>query len=179
MANQKLSSRYANALMQLAAEANLLDKVFENMQLLRNSIADSKDLALLLKSPIVKGKDKIAVLDKAFQSKIEELSTKFLHLLVNKGRESYLSEICEAFINAYNAQHKIAKVTLTTAIPATEKIIAEVTTLLTQSGKYNKVAITQKVDESIIGGFILKMDDQLLDNSIQHKLRVIKKELQH
>lgn len=178
MANQRLSSRYANSILQMAKEGNVLTDVFADMQLIKETTAGSQDLQLMLKSPIVSAKNKTEVLTKIFGGNVKDLTTKFLNLLISKGRESYLLEICNEFIVAYNSIHKIADVTLVTAVPATAKIVEEVTNLLTKSGSYSKVSIKQEVDPSIIGGFVLKMDDQLLDNSIQRKLQVIKKELQ-
>lgn len=178
MANQRLSSRYANSILQIAKDSNVLDKVFADMQMMQTSIQDSAELQMLLKSPIIKGEDKAKALTAIFSGKVEKATSDFLNLLVVKGRESFLAEICTSFIEEYNNLHKIADVTLVTAIPATETIMKEVTALLTKSGNYSKVSIRQEVDASIIGGFILKMDGQLLDNSVQRKLNVVKKQLQ-
>ena len=177
MANQRLSSRYANSLLQLAKEANSLNDIFADVKLIDKTISESKDLASMLNSPIISSKIKSNVLSKVFGGNVKELTSNFLKLLVSKGREDYLQEICKSFIEEYNKMNKIADVTLVTAIPATDKIVKEVTDFLTKSGKYSKVSIKQKIDKSIIGGFVLKMGDQLLDNSIQRKLQVIRKEL--
>tara|TARA_B110000037_G_C17099506_1_gene497421 strand:- start:1847 stop:2386 length:540 start_codon:yes stop_codon:yes gene_type:complete len=178
MANHRLSSRYANSVLQLAKEGNVLTDIFSDMQLIKDTITDSKDLHAMLNSPIVSAKDKIIVLTKVFGGNVKDLTTKFLNLLISKNREGHLLEITNEFIVEYNKIHKIADIILVTAIPATAKIVQEVTNLLTKSGSYSKVSIKQEVDPKIIGGFVLKMDDQLLDNSIQRKLQVIKKELQ-
>ena len=178
MANQRLSSRYAISILQIATVNNILDKVFADMQMILASIQGSAELQMLLKSPIIKSDDKTKALTAIFSGKIEKATLDFLNLLVSKGRESFLAEICSSFISEYNHAHKIAAVTLVTAIPATDDIMKEVTNLLTKSGNYSKVSIHQEVDASIIGGFILKMEDQLLDNSIQRKLRDVKKQLQ-
>ena len=155
MANQRLSARYANSILQLATEGNILKDIFSDMQLIDESITGSKDLQLMLNSPIINAEDKSSVLSKVFGGKVKDLTSKFLNLLVSKGREKFLQEICNTFIASYNAMHKIADVTLVTAIPATDKIVKEVTSLLTKAGTYNEVSIKQEVDSSIIGGFIL------------------------
>lgn len=178
MSNQRLSSRYASSLFQLATESKKLEETLADMNFIAASISGSTDLKSMLKSPIIKGADKSSVLNKIFSGKIQELTNKFLGLLVSKGRESYLAEICTAFIEEYNKVNKIADITLITAIEATDKIVEEVTSLLTKSGNFSNVVIKKEVDPSIIGGFILKMDDQLLDNSVQRKLQIVKKELQ-
>ncbi|MGB0884955.1 MAG: ATP synthase F1 subunit delta [Chitinophagales bacterium] len=178
MSNQRLSSRYASSIFQLASESNKIEEVLTDIKLIAASISGSNDLKSLLKSPIIKADDKNSILNKIFSGKVNELTSKFLSLLISKGRESYLAEICVSFIEEYNATNKIADITLITAIEATDKIVAEVTSLLTKSGNFSNVVIKKEVDPSIIGGFILKMDDQLLDNSVQRKLQIVKKELQ-
>ena len=177
MANQRLSSRYANSLLTLAQEAGSLNDIFADIQNIEATISESKDLASMLNSPIISATIKTNVLSKVFGGSVKELTTKFLNLLVSKGRESYLQEICKSFIAEYNSINKIADVTLVTAIPATDKIVKELTDFLTKSENYSKVSITQEVDPTIIGGFVLRIGDKLLDNSIQRKLQVIRKEL--
>ncbi len=176
MANQRLSSRYANSILQLAQESNILSDIFTDMQFIKSTIDGSKELNSMLNSPIVSAEIKTNVLTKIFGENVKELTSKFMNLLVSKSREGFLLEICDTFIAEYNKINKIADVTLVTAIPATETMMKEVTDFLTKSGKYSKVSISQEVDPKIIGGFILKMDDQLLDNSIQRKLQKVRKE---
>ena len=178
MANLKLTSRYANSLMQIAKEKNSVEAIFTDMVMIADTIKGSKEFEVFLKSPIVSAENKKSIMTKIFQSKVNNDTLGFLNLLVEKGREPFLNEVCSAFIATYNNMHKIADITLITAVTATENMVNEVTQLLKQSGNYSKVAIKQEVDENLIGGFILKMDDQLLDNSIQRKLKNIKKELQ-
>lgn len=177
MANQRLSSRYANSLLQLAQESNSLNDIFSDVKLINDSIVGSEELSSMLNSPIINSTIKNTILEKIFGGKVKTLTSKFLKLLLSKGREAYLQEITTTFIKEYNRINKIANVTLVTAIPATDKIVKEVTSFLTKSEKYSKVSITQEVDSKILGGFILKMGDQLLDNSISRKLQVIRKEL--
>lgn len=176
MANQRLSSRYANSILQLAQENNSLSDIFSDMLLIESTIEESKELHSMLNSPIINAEIKSNVLTKVFGGNIKELTSNFVNLLVTKGRESFLKEIATTFIAEYNKMNKVADVTLVTAIKATDAIVKEVTDFLTKSSKYSKVSIKQEVDPKIIGGFILKMDDQILDNSIQRKLQKIRKE---
>ena len=95
MANQRLSSRYANSILQIAQESKSLDKVFGDMEMISESISGSTDLQSMLKSPIISPENKASVLDKIFSSKVEKSTAGFLKLLVTKGRESHLQEICK------------------------------------------------------------------------------------
>ena len=90
--------RYARSLMQLAIEQNQLVAVQEDMRLVANTCAGSRDLVLLLKSPVVKGDKKDKILDRVFAGKIGTMTSAFMGILVRKGREAMLPEIAEAFI---------------------------------------------------------------------------------
>jgi F-type H+-transporting ATPase subunit delta len=96
--------------------------------------------------------------------------------LVKKGRENDLHEIANTFIEQYNAMKGIHQVTLTTAV----EISAEMKNSIEQKVKSDKqfagIALTTKTDESLIGGFVLEFNNNLLDASILRELKDIKKQ---
>jgi len=132
----------------------------------------------LLKSPIVKTDKKLNVLKAIFDGKIDELTMAFITLVTKKGRESVLTEIGEAFIDKYNAHSKISKVIITTAQKMGDAEFAKIKAKLAESDITEaNLDIETKVDESIIGGFVLEIGDKLYDASIAHKLEELKKQL--
>ena len=83
-----------------------------------------------------------------------------------------------SFMGLYNKANHIVKATLTTAIPVDKKTVEEVRTLLLTNKLTKSVEILTKVDPTIVGGFVLKYGDMLLDNSVERKLQLIKKQIQ-
>ncbi|MFV1951336.1 MAG: FoF1 ATP synthase subunit delta [Nitrospinota bacterium] len=65
---------------------------------------------------------------------------------------------------------------VTSAIPLTSDIIARLEKSLTQSTG-DEVEIKSEVDESIVGGLIIRIGDKIVDASLQKQLRMIRKEM--
>lgn len=174
----RLAGRYARSILTLAKEKNLLKEVSDDMHLLDESISNSKDLQLMLKSPVITPDKKESILMSIFGGKISEITTKFISLLSSKGREKQLAEVVSSFIEQYNKMNHIVSATLTTAQEADQTTIDKVTKLLLGIAGNESVELKTIIDPSIIGGFVLKYGDTLLDASVERKLQLIKKEIQ-
>jgi F-type H+-transporting ATPase subunit delta len=179
MKGRRAAVRYAKALQQLSQEKNLLDAVVSDMKLVQGTIKGSKDLALMLQSPLVKTQQKREVLRAIFQSKVNEVSFNFINQVTSQGRERILSMICEEFINLYNQLKNIAKVSVSTSVPLTADLKTELLALLKSSYHFSEVELEEKVDSTLIGGLVLRIGDKQLDASIRRKLNDIKQELIH
>ena len=178
MLSPRLAHRYAKSLLDLAQERKELPQVIKDMQLLQETIDGSKDLRVMLKSPVIPADKKEKVMHAIFSSRLSEITFKFINLLVVKGREKLLDEVVDSFISLYNKANFIVEAKLITAVPVDQKTVDEVTQLLLTNKETKKVSLTNEVDPSIIGGFVLKFDDLLLDNSVERKLHLIKKQIQ-
>ncbi|MCS6819048.1 MAG: ATP synthase F1 subunit delta, partial [Chitinophagales bacterium] len=116
MGAYRIAQRYAKSLLQLAQERKALETVYSEMVGICALTSASRELKLLLKSPIITADRKINVLSKIFDGKVSELTYRFLELLVKKGREAYIPEISAAFIEQYKALNKITTVKITSAV---------------------------------------------------------------
>ncbi|MBL4707876.1 MAG: ATP synthase F1 subunit delta [Flavobacteriales bacterium] len=177
MKGVRAAARYARAFQQLAQEKSLLDTVIVDVKLIHNTINGSKDLALMLKSPLIKADQKSKALTSIFEKKIHELTLQFVNLIVSHKRETILTAICEEFINTYNSINNIARVTVTTSTALTDALRTELVTKIKADYSLSSVELTEKVDESLIGGMILRIGDKQLDASIRRQLNDIKQEL--
>jgi F-type H+-transporting ATPase subunit delta len=94
-------------------------------------------------------------------------------IISKKNREQYLPEIAKEFHRQYNALKGIAEASITTVVPLSDELRKEVNTLVKKvTGK--EVELTEKVDANIIGGFILKIGDKQIDDSVSSKLNELK-----
>ena len=178
MQNPRLATRYAKSLLDLAVEKNSLEATLKDMQVLNSICKQSHDFALMLKSPIISGDKKLSVMSMVLKSySISDLTNAFINLLVTKGRELNLPEIAEAFVTQYNALKNIRTVTLTTAAPMTESIKSTLVTKIAGYMPNDTVNLKTEVDESLIGGFVLEVEDKLYDASVKKSLNDIKTKL--
>ncbi len=176
MSINKIASRYAKSLLDLAKEQNKVDAVLEDVKMFKQA-TENRDLYLLLKSPIVKTDKKLTILKEIFGGKMDELTMAFVNIITKKGREAYLPEINDEFINQHRILNKISKVIITTAEKLSDADLAGITSKLNASTETQEnLEIETKVDPSIIGGFVIEIGDKLYNASVLHKLEQLKKQ---
>ncbi|MFN5421826.1 MAG: ATP synthase F1 subunit delta [bacterium] len=176
MLQNKVASRYAKALFQLAVETSKVEEVRNDLMLVRD--INHKELSSLLVSPVVAGEKKVSIFDAIFSKHIQSLTASFFKLIFSKGRSIAIYSIIDAFEEMYRAHKGIKLVELTTAIPASEAVKDNVRKILSQNkmllGK--TIEFKEKTDASIIGGLVVQVDDKLFDASIKHDLQFIKRQ---
>jgi F-type H+-transporting ATPase subunit delta len=165
MKQSRVTIRYAKALFQLVIEQDTLEQSYRDMVLLHAVCAESKELSLLLKSPIVKTDKKLKILEDIFGSKIGKVTMSFINIITTKKRERLLALIASSFITLYKAHNKIETATVITADSLDEVLKSEVINFIKKHGEDN-VELTEKVDSTIIGGAIIRMGDKQLDASV-------------
>ncbi|KYG78102.1 ATP synthase F1 subunit delta [Roseivirga spongicola] len=175
MSEYRIASRYAKSLLDLAVEKKVLEEVNKDMQLLTGIAEESRDLVLMLKSPIISHDKKLSVLDKVFKGKVNDMTMSFFTILTKKHREAYLIPVAEEFHHQYNVFKGIEEATITTTFPLNDALRKEFINLVERISS-KKVELTEKIDESLIGGFILKIGDRQIDDSINSKLKALRLE---
>jgi F-type H+-transporting ATPase subunit delta len=176
MPNPRLAARYAKSIIDLALESNQLTAVYADMRYLHELTKVSKEFTGLLRSPIIKGDKKGAAIKAVVSGNVSELTSAFINLLINKGREGDLPEIVSAFVDQYNKMNGITRVSLTTAVPVDEGVRNAITERLQKDANLQSVQLETSVDESLIGGFKLEFNNNLVDASVRHDLNFIRKQ---
>jgi len=173
MSQQTVAYRYAKSLLDLAKEKNVEDKVYEDMKLFNQVCDDNHQFYLLLKSPIVSHFDKLTILQKIFTGKVDAASMSIFEIITKKNREEMLPYIAEDYLRQYEIFKGIQKAYITTVSPLTtsqkadfQKIVADAT------GK--TIEIIEKIDETLIGGYVLQVNDRQIDTSVKTKLNELK-----
>src|SRR6185295_12532193 len=169
-----MAGRYANALFELALEANAIDQVSADLATFDAMVADSTDLARLVKSPVFTAEQQAsaigAIVDKAG---IGGLAAKFLKLVASNRRLFAVGDMARAY-KALVAKHKGE---VTAQVTAAEKLndarLGEIKAAL-KSVTGKDVQMDVQVDPAIIGGLIVKVGSRMVDSSLRTKLNAIK-----
>jgi F-type H+-transporting ATPase subunit delta len=141
--------------------------------LIKNTLDQSAELRLFLKSPIVKKEQKKSALEKIFEKRIGELSANLLKLLSDKSREALLEDITLHFVDLYNEHSGIIEVEVTSATELGDAQLASlIKKLETVTGK--KILANRSVDTTLIGGLTVRIDDTVIDGSVKFKLNELK-----
>jgi F-type H+-transporting ATPase subunit delta len=177
MPNPRLASRYAKSLMDIAVEQNSVAAVLNDLKLLDATCRQSRDFAVMLRSPVVKADKKLAVFNAIFGGQVNNLTMMFVTLMTQKGREEYLQEIVQAFIAQYNEMNHIKVVKLTTASPVNDKVKDAILGKVARALEGNTIDLRTEVKPELIGGFVLEVEDKLFDASVRRDLNDIRTSL--
>ena len=175
MNDSKISVRYSRALFQSALEKKILDKVNQDMIFI-SEICKIPETKEFLNSPIIPPSKKSAIFHKMLGNNVEKITLSLIDLAVKNGRESFIPAIARVFMSETMKHAGITESVITTAIKVDTKVKKQIIDLITEVFK-TKVNLEEKIDTEIIGGFILRIDDNYIDASIKSKLRKIRKEL--
>lgn len=178
MPNPRLASRYAKALLDLAVEQNAVDTTLQDIQMLDAICKQSSDFANMLRSPIIKADKKQDIINAVIGSKLQPITQGFLKLMISKGRESNMPEIASAFINQYKGMKNIKTVKLTSATPLSDVVKQTIINKIATPMHNGQIEVTEVINPDIIGGFILQMDDKLVDASVRRDLNDVKAQFQ-
>lgn len=178
MSGSRAAVRYAKAALSLALDQKNEVEVNNDMILIASTIKESKDLQLLLSSPVLKSDIKKAALKEVFSSKISKLSMDIINLLIDNKRLAILNDVVLKYNILFDDLKGIEVAKVTSAVALTDalnkKVLAKVKEI---TGK--EATIENTINPDIIGGFILRIGDVQYDASIANKLQVLKRQLEH
>ncbi|MTI20146.1 ATP synthase F1 subunit delta [Fulvivirga sp. RKSG066] len=173
MSEYRVASRYAKSLLELADEKGVLEPVLEDMQQFSKLCAESREFVLMLKNPIIKHDKKNMILKKVFEGNAHELTLAIFDIITKKNRESILPGIAREFQNQYKVQQGIEEAKVTTAVPLSPELKKSLEEVVLKISSKKKVELVESVDKELIGGFILKVGDRQIDDSLKSKLKAL------
>lgn len=176
MSSYRVASRYAKSVFNLALETKLVDKVYDDMLLVEQVCNENRPLILLLKNPIVRYDIKLKVLTKIFEKHVSELTIKFFNLICRKNRSDILPETSKVFVELYHNYKGIIRANVSSAVKLSAQIHKDFEAIVSKAtGK--SVELDTKVDEALIGGYVLQVGDNMIDNSLKNKINKLRREL--
>lgn len=175
MKGTKAAPRYAKSLMDLAIEQNSLDRAYADMKMVDDICDKNREMRAVLKSPVIKGDKKIAIIESVFEGRLSPIVSGFIKIITQHRREYMLHEISDSFVKQYNYYKNISVAEITTAVKLSDETRKRLAESLRKS-EGREVQIREKVDPSLIGGLIVRIGDRQYDGSISRKLHDLKKE---
>ncbi len=172
----KAARRYAIALLEIAQDQKAVEDTLKDILFIKNTIDDSRELMLFLKSPVIKPHDKQKALTTIFSEHVGELLNKFLVLIAEKERSGILQSIASSFVDEYNKYAGIIEVEVRTAKALTDAQVNELKSVL-EKNTAKKVNLDLKEQADLKGGLFVKIADTVIDGSIKHKLEQLENTL--
>ncbi len=172
-----IPNRYAKALYKFALEQNDADGVYAETAALVKSYMSEPELAKAVENPFLPVADRTKVLLAASGAVAGKSLDKFFKLVFNHGRESMLLQMALSYGKFYRSANGISQVEITTATKFPESDLEKIRKYVQSCLGGRKLEYDETVDNSLIGGFTVKVDSLLLDASISNELRNLRLKL--
>lgn len=176
MDQSKINVRYAKAFFSLAKEKGLTEELQRDALLISSVCSSISDFMVLIDSPVISTSGKVKAFKSIFEGKVNPYSLKFLVLIAENNREKFIPGIFRDLEDMYRKSQGIKTAILTTAKPMDEALVEQIRKSLERE-LGGKVELSQMIDKELIGGFVLRVDDNQYDASISAQLKKIKDKL--
>ena len=172
-----VSKVYGDALFEEAMEKNVLSQWYEEIGALRTIFLENPDLAQFLNHPQIIKEEKKTVVEAIFSGKLSDGLLGFLVTVIEKGRQNDMIPICDYFTDRVKAYKKIGVVKVTSALPLSEDQKKRVEERLLETTGFVSLETEYAVDESLLGGLVIRIGDRVVDSSIKTRLAEIRRDL--
>lgn len=172
-----VGTTYGEALFELAVEEGREDEFLDEIVQLKKLLYENPDFGKLMNHPKILKEDKLKVLEEVFGGRISKELLGFLYLIVSKDRYGDIDSILNYFIEEVKRIKGIGIAYVTTAIDLSEVKKKEVEEKLLETTSFKKMEMHYQVDESLIGGMVIRIGDRVVDSSVKNKLFELQREL--
>lgn len=173
MSQSIIAYRYAKALIDLANEQGVVNEVNTDMAFFEEVCEQNDEFTAVMASPIVRHEKKFGILRKIFENRVNKVTYSIFNVLTTKNRENLILPIAQEFQKIFNDQNGIQKVQVSSAEKLNEKQLSDLNKIV-ESAVKKKVILEERIDESLIGGYVLRVGDTQIDTSVKKKLNDLK-----
>ncbi len=168
---------YGDALFDLSLERNNVDEVYEEVKALIVVLDENEDFKKFLNHPKISREEKEAFLEKTFKGRILDDTLGFLKQLVVKDRQGAMRACLEYYIARVKEYKKIGVCYVTTAVELNEDQKKKLVDKLLETSKYTSFEMNYAVDNSLIGGMVIRINDRVVDSTVKSKINNLTREL--
>lgn len=171
--SSEIAEPYAQALLSIARDNNLLDQISEDVSSLLTLLSESEDFRQCMTNPIFKAEDKKAIIRQGIGNQLHPFTQNFLLILIDRGRIVFLEPICKQFQALVRQLNQTVLAEITSAVllsEAQQEALRQKVIAMTQA---HQVELDIKVDPDLLGGVLIKVGSQIIDASLRGQLRRI------
>jgi len=173
-----VANRYSKALFQAALEQNKVDRIAEDSEMLQALINSNPELRDLLLNPLIPYRKRIDLLTQLFKDKVDSLTFDFIMLISAKKRTAFLGEITQNFADRVLTHKGIMPGVIRSATKLSESQRREIEKKVEDMTGKN-IVFTEEIDSDLVGGFVIRVKDTVIDLSIKGQLEKLKQKLIH
>jgi F-type H+-transporting ATPase subunit delta len=165
-----IAKRYANAFFDLLEKEDL-ETGFKDFEAFTALFFGYEGLSEILLHPTIHMNRKIKLIQNIFGASAQHLVVDFICMLIKKKRLGLFEQISQEVERLYRRQHGIRGIIIKTAVPLLESERKRLRKIL--SHKFGRIEIREIVDPAILGGIIVQFTDQVVDESIRNRLKLL------
>ena len=174
----RIANRYSKALFRLAQNQNKIDPVYEDLYYIANLISSSHELKSMLDNPLIQSRTKGDIFSKIFKGKIDQLTYNFISFICDKRRTHLLPDMIHRFEEYVYDFKGIVTANVISAKSLDDEQIQKIkSNLVDKIGK--TILLKQAVDNELIGGFIIRIKDTIIDLSVKGQLERLRARMVH
>jgi len=175
MNDSTISVRYARALFASARGKELVAEVRKDMQLLLEMLRE-KPFRTMLESPVLPESKKTDLVTDLLGGHLRESSLQLLKLTIKNNREVLLADIARHYEKIFKQEHGIQSVMISSPVPINDTARSAIVSSIEKTLE-TKAEVSSRENSELIGGFVIRVEDQQYDASVKAQLAAIKKKL--
>lgn len=172
MKRDPLSTAYARALLELAAERGQKDDVLEETLSFLAMLRDDRSFRVFIETPSIGSREKNRVLDEVFRGKVTDTFLDAVELVIHKGRQLFTRSILEDYLGLYDEEEGRIHAEAVSAVALSDEESSAVSSVLGERLQ-KTIVLENTVDAGILGGLILRFGDLVVDGSARTQLRKV------
>ena len=172
-----VSKTYGDALFAVALEENRMDEFFESAKEVAEILRTNEDFGRLMNHPKIIKEDKVRIVEETFGTSVPKEMIGLMTLMITKGRAGDMLPVFDYFADLVREEKKIGKAEVTAAVELRADQKEKVEKKLLETTKYETFEMCYHVDESLIGGMVIRIGDRVVDSSIKTKLYDLSRDL--
>ena len=172
-----VSKTYGEALFELGVEEHSMEELTEETKAVLQAMEENPDLMKLLNHPKIGKEEKVSVMENIFKGQVSDTMVGFLVLVVQKDRYNELAGILEYFLDKVREEKKIGVASVCSAVPLSDTQKSQIKNKLLETTEYVDFEMEFHVDQTLIGGLVIRVGDRVVDSSIRSRIDTLAKEL--
>jgi len=174
---KQVSKTYGSALFEVAMENDTLDTTLEEVLFVKQTFLENEDLGRLLLHPNVKNEEKIKIIESIYKGRVSDEITGLMTMLVTKGHLKDFIPVFDYVIQAIKEEKGIGVAYISSAVELSGEQREKIEQKLLETTKYQEIEGIYQVDQSLIGGLVIRIQDTIVDSSLKTQIAKLSKTL--
>lgn len=174
---KQVSKTYGSALFEVAMENHTLDTTLEEVLFVKQTFLENEELGRLLLHPNIEKEEKIKVIESIYKGKVSDEITGLMTMLVTKGHLKDFVPVFDYVIRAIKEEKGIGVAYISSAVELNKEQKEKIEQKLLETTKYQEIEGVYQVDQALIGGLVIRIQDTIVDSSLKTQIANLSKTL--